>query len=141
MTVPSLHRTSIGLALCLLLALPASPQTGGGSIGPSKGEIIGIIAGVAAGLVVVGVLVYHGTHKHPSSITGCVAPGADGLTLRNEKDKKMYALSGYSAALNAGERVTIQGKKIRDASGKPSFQVATLAKDFAVCTPWWRMAS
>jgi hypothetical protein len=128
------HRASIALALCLVLALPALPQSGG-TIGPSKGEIIGIIAAVAAGLVVVGVLVYQGTHRHPASITGCVASGADGLTLRNEKDKKVYALSGYSAALNAGERVTIQGKKIKDASGKPSFQVTTLAKDFGACTP------
>ena len=135
MTIPSLGRTSLALALCLLLALPALPQSGGGTIGPSNGEIIGIIAGVAAGLVVVGVLIYHGTHKHASSMTGCVASGADGLTLRNEKDKKVYALSGYSAALTAGERVTVQGEKVKGASGKASFQVAALAKDFGACTP------
>jgi hypothetical protein len=135
MTIPSLPRTSAVLALCLLLALPALPQSGGGSIGPSKGEIVGIVVGVAAALVVVGVLIYHGTHRHPSSMTGCVASGADGLTLRNEKDKKVYALSGYSAALNAGERVTIQGKKVKDAGGKASFQVATIAKDFGSCAP------
>jgi len=93
MTIPSVLPASIALALCLLPAMPAFPQSGGGHIGPSNGEIVGIIAGVAAGLTVVGVLVYHQIHKH-ASITGCVASGAEGLTLQNEKDKKAYACPG-----------------------------------------------
>jgi hypothetical protein len=136
MTKSSLARTSIALALCLLLAMPAFPQSGGGHIGPSNGEIIGIIAGVAAGLTVVAVLVYHQTHKH-ASITGCVASSADGLTLQNEKDKKVYALSGDSTTLKPGERVTVKGKrvKVKDASGKLSFQVEKRTQDFGACTP------
>src|SRR5215472_19127675 len=120
MKLSPLLRTPAGLALCLLLALPAFPQTNGsyGNIGPSKGEIVAIIAGAAAALTVVGFLIYHETHKHPS-ITGCVASGADGLTLKNEKDKKVYALSGDFAALGAGERVRLKGKKVKDPSGKP----------------------
>lgn len=44
MKLSPLLRTSVVLALCLLLGLPALPQTNGsyGNIGPSKGEIIGI---------------------------------------------------------------------------------------------------
>jgi hypothetical protein len=135
MNLTSLLRTSAGLALCLLLALPAFPQLGGnlGNIGPSKGEVIGAIAGAAAALTVVGFLVYHETRKHPS-ITGCVAPGADGLTLQNEKEKKAYAFSGDSATLKAGGRVTLKGKKSRDASGKPSFQVERIIKDYGTCS-------
>jgi hypothetical protein len=133
MSLGSPLRTFGALALCLLLALPAFPQTGG-NIGPSKGEIIAIVAGVAAALTVVGYLIYHETHKYPS-ITGCVASGADGLTLKSEKDKKVYALSGGSAALKAGDRVTLKGKKSKDPSGKPSFQVETLTKDFGTCNP------
>lgn len=136
MTKSSLVSTSIALALCLLLTMPAFPQSGGGHIGPSNGEIIGVIAGVAVGLTVVGVLVYHQTHKH-ASMTGCVASGADGLTLQNEKDKKVYALSGDSATLKPGERVTVKGKrgKVKDASGKLSFQVEKRTKEFGACTP------
>jgi hypothetical protein len=136
MNLPSLPRTSAVVALCLLLAMPAFPQIGGnlGNIGPSKGEVIGIIAGAAAALTVVGFLIYRETHKHPS-ITGCVASGADGLTLQNEKDKKVYALSGDSAALRAGERFTLKGKKIKDSSGKRSFQVEKLTKDYGTCNP------
>jgi hypothetical protein len=124
----------------VLLAVPAFPQTGIGNlgdlsgIGPSKAEIVAMIAGVVVVLVGVGFLVYHETHKHPS-ITGCIVPGADGLTLQNEKDKKTYALSGDSATFKAGERVTIKGKKVKDSSGKPSFRVEKLSKDLGSCTP------
>ena len=136
MNLSSPLRASAALALCLLLGLPALPQTNGGygNIGPSKGEVVGIIVGAAAALTVVGFIIYHETHKH-SSITGCVAPGADGLTLKNEKDKKVYVLSGDSAALRAGERVTLKGKKIKGSIEKPSFQVEKLTRDYATCNP------
>jgi hypothetical protein len=136
MNLSSPLRASAALALCLLLGLPALPQTNGGygNIGPSKGEVVGAIVGAAAALTAVGFIIYHETHKHPS-ITGCVAPGADGLTLKNEKDKKVYALSGDSAALKAGERVTLKGTKINGSIEKPSFQVEKLTRDYGVCTP------
>jgi hypothetical protein len=140
MMIPSLPRASIALALCVLLAVPAFPQQGIGNlgdlsgIGPSKGEVVAIIVGMVVVLVGVGFLVYHETHKHPS-ITGCVLSGADGLILQNDKDKKIYALSGDSATLKAGERVTVKGKKQKDSSGKVSFQVEKLTKDFGTCAP------
>ena len=136
MNLSSQLRSSAALALCLLLGLPALPQTSGGygNIGPSKGEVVGIIVGAAAALTVVGFIIYHETHKH-SSITGCVAPGADGLTLKNEKDKNVYVLSGDSAALRAGERVTLKGKKIKGSIEKPSFQVEKLTRDYGTCNP------
>jgi hypothetical protein len=133
MNVPCLLRTSVALALCLLLVLPAFPQTVG-QIGPSKGEVVGIIVGAAAAITVVGILIYHETHKHPS-ITGCVANGNDGLNLENERDKKIYTLSGDSSALRVGDRVALKGKKIKDSGGKPSFQVEKLAKNYGTCNP------
>jgi hypothetical protein len=133
MNVLCLVRTSVVLALCLLLVLPAFPQTGG-HIGPSNGEIVGIIVGAVAAITVVGILIHREAHKHPS-ITGCVATGADGLNLKNEKDKEIYTLSGDSTALRAGERVTLKGKKIKDSGGKPSFQVEGLTKDYGTCNP------
>jgi hypothetical protein len=133
-----LLRTSATLALCLLLSLPTFAQTGGfggfGNIGPSKGEVVAIIVSVAAIIAGGGFLIYHETHKHPS-ITGCVASGADGLTLKNEKDKKVFALSGDFAALGVGERGTLKGKKVKDSNGKASFQVEKLTKDYGKCNP------
>ena len=133
-----LLRTSATLVLCLLLSLPTFAQTGGfggfGNIGLSKGEVVAIIVGVAVVITVGGFLIYYETHKH-HSITGCVASGADGLTLKNEKDKKVYVLSGDSAALRAGERVTLKGKKIKGSIEKPSFQVEKLTRDYGTCNP------
>lgn len=136
MNFPPLLRTSTALVLCLLLVLPSFPQTNGsyGNIGPSKAEIVGIVVGVVAAITVAGLLVYRQTHNHPS-ITGCVASSADGLTLQNEKDKKVYALSGDSVALKAGERVALKGKRSKDSNGKPSFQVEKLSKDYGTCDP------
>jgi hypothetical protein len=136
MNLSSPLRASAALALCLLLGLPALPQTNGGygNIGPSKGKVVGIIVGAAAALTVVGFIIYHESHNH-SSITGCVAPGADGLTLQNEKDKNIYVLSGDSAAMRAGERVTLKGKKIKGSIEKPSFQVEKLTRDYGTCNP------
>ena len=129
-------RTIPTLALFLLLSLPTFAQTGGfggfGNIGPSKGEVVAIIVGVAVIITGGGFLIHHETHKHPS-ITGCVASGADGLTLKNEKDKKVYALSGDFAALGVGERGTLKGKKVKDSNGRASFQVEKLTKDYGKC--------
>ena len=133
MKTPSLLRTPTVLALCLVLAVPAFPQNYG-NIGPSKGEVIAIIVGAAVAITGVGLLVYHETHKH-ASVVGCVTSGADGLSLKNEKDKKVYALSGDSAALKAGEQVALKGKKTKDSSGKPTFQVEKLTKDYGACHP------
>lgn len=132
-----LFRASTTLALCLLLSLPSFAQTGGysfGKIGPSAGEVVGIIVGVAVVITVGGVLIYHETHKHPS-ITGCVASSADGLTVQNEKEKKVYALSGNSAALAVGERDTLKGNKVKGSGGRASFQVEKLTKDYGKCNP------
>ena len=135
MRMRSAPGVSVALVLALLLELPAFPQSGGyGSIGPSKGEVIGGIAGGAAVLGVVGYLIYHQTHKHPT-ITGCLTSNADGLSLANERDKKVYTLTGNLAALGAGEKVAIKGKKVRakDASGKLSFAVEKLNRDLGAC--------
>ena len=133
MKIAFVPRASMALALCLLLARPAFPQSGSyGSIGPSKGEIIGGIAGGAAVLTAVGYLIYHETHKH-LTITGCTASGAAGLSLTDEKDSKVYVLSGDMAALKAGEQVALKGKKTKDSSGKLTFRVEKLTKDFGAC--------
>lgn len=78
---------SLAVALGLLLALRAFLRVATGTIGASKGEIIGVLAGGVAVLGVVGYLIYHERHKHPT-ITGCPTSNGDGLSLTNERDKK-----------------------------------------------------
>jgi hypothetical protein len=135
MVMRTLLRSSTVLAVCLVLAVSAFPQSGGyGSIGPSKGEVVGIIAGAAAVVGVTGYLIYRGSHKH-ASIQGCVISDQNGLSLQNEKDKKTYALEGDSATLRAGQRVGLSGKKVKDSAGKLTFQVQKLTKDYGACQP------
>jgi len=128
-------RTFTAMALCLVLALQAFPQTGGfGNIGPSKGEVVGIIAGAAVGIVVAGYLIYRGTHKR-ASIQGCVSSDQNGLRLSNEKDKKTYVLAGVSGTRQSGRRVSLSGRKTKDSVGRLTFQVQKLAKDYGACQP------
>ena len=134
MQIPSLLRACAALVLCLTLALPALPQYVGssGPIGASKGEIAGAVGGGIAAIVVVGVLVYHETHKHPS-LKGCVASDGAGMSLASAKDKKVYVLSGDLSALKDGEQFTVKGKKSKDAHGKFTFQVEQITKSLGPC--------
>jgi hypothetical protein len=128
-------RVFIVVALCVVLAVPAFSQSGGfGNIGPSKGEVIGIIAGAAAAIGVAGYLIYRAAHKH-ASIQGCISSDQDGLVLRNERDKKAYALVGDIGAFKSGQRLALSGKKMKGSSGNPAFQVQKLTKDFGACKP------
>lgn len=126
-------RTFMVVAVCLVLAVPAFPQNYG-NIGPSKGEVIGIIAGAAAVLGVTAYLIYRGTHRH-ASVQGCVTSDENGLSLRSDKDKKTYFLAGDSAALRSGQHVALSGKRQKDSSGKRIFQVQKLNKDLGECQP------
>jgi hypothetical protein len=91
-----------------------------------------MIAGAAAVVGVGGYLIYRATHKH-TSIQGCVTSDQNGFSLQNEKDKKTYALAGDSATLRAGQKVALSGKKMKDSTGKLTFQVQKLTKDYGAC--------
>jgi hypothetical protein len=134
MAVQTLLRTSTVVAVCLVLAVSAFPQSGLSGIGPSKGEVIGLSVAAGAVLGVGGYLIYRAAHKH-ASIQGCIATDQNGLSLQNEKGKKMYALAGDSATLRAGQRVALNGKKVKDSTGKVTFQVQKLTKDYGACQP------
>ena|SRR5208282_4789153 len=138
-----LVRLTIIVVLGLALAAPALAQYGGGgssSTGSSGGYSapkggyssatgIGIGVGVAAGATVA-YLVLHNRHR----VVGCVEPSADGNKLLNEKDKNTYALvASNEVVLAPGERVALQGKAAKDASGKLTFQAQKLVKDYGSC--------
>ena len=40
------------------------------------------------------------------TITGCVTSGQNGMTVTDEKDKQVYALSGDTTGIKPGDRVT-----------------------------------
>jgi hypothetical protein len=124
------------IAMVLLTACGcALAQYGGGAAGgmnggtytPGKsyghGALIGgIAAGAGAGALF---LALH--HRH-STVVGCVAP--DGKTLTAE-NSKTYQLTG--SPVIAGERVSVAGKKSKDASGLEALEVSAVKEDFGQC--------
>ena len=130
-----LVRTSIVLTLGLVFLPPAFSQAtspSGGKIGASNGEIAGAFVGAGAAVAVIVIVIYHETHKH-HTLTGCISSGTNGLTLANEKDNKVYTLSGDSGSLKVSERVAIRGKKLKNSGITPTFRIEKLEKDYGAC--------
>ena len=98
----------------------------------SQGQVVAIGVGIAAIGAAIGVGVYFLVRK-PPSITGCAAPGSDGLILRNENDANTYTLMGDTASIKAGERIRLTGKKKSDPSGQHKFIVDKVSKNYGAC--------
>ena len=143
MSLRRMKRSLLATFLGLALGAPAFAQyggSGGGSTGStgvyttpkggygSSGVAIGAAAAAGAGIGI-GYLVLR-SHR---TVVGCVEPSSDGIKLMNEKDQRTYALLAANVALNPGERVSLRGTKSKDDSGKPTFQVAKLVKDYGSC--------
>ncbi len=130
------------IALTLILCVPAEaqrPNTVAPSSakigGVSNGEIVGIVVGVVLLVVVVAVVAIHHSAKQ-RKITGCVVASPSGLTVNNERDNRIYALSGNTAGVKAGERMSLQGHKINPDAGNPlGWQVTQIQKDYGACQP------
>jgi hypothetical protein len=62
-------------------------------------------------VVVVAVLAIHYSKKR--AITGCVVSGVNGMSVTDEKDKQVYKLSGTTTGTKPGDRMRLQGKKVK----------------------------
>jgi hypothetical protein len=120
------------VALCVVLSPSAEAQD---KI-VSNGTIVGVIVGMVAAVAIVAYVVIHESTKK-RSITGCVLPAENGMSVTDEKDKRSYALSGNTRDIKPGDRMTLQGKKIkpRDAGKPVVWETKTISKDFGVCQP------
>lgn len=133
------HMQSAVAALILLALAPTAALAqypGGGGTGGtgsypsygSKGAVIGAVAGGAAAAG----LLYWKFHNR-TKMQGCVAGGGDKLV--SEKDNQTYSLKNkQNQTLKPGERVELLGKKRKDASGEPIFEVYKMSKDLGQCT-------
>jgi hypothetical protein len=122
------------IVLSVVLSIPARAQSGG-PIG-YNGPIVGPIVAVGVALVVITVVIVHEARKKRIA-TGCVALGENGMSMTDEKDKRVYALSGNTAGIRHGDRVTLQGKKAnpKDANAPLAWEVRKETKDFGTCQP------
>jgi uncharacterized protein (DUF58 family) len=117
------------VVLCVVLASPvkASGYPSGGGI------VAGVVAGLAALVVVTIVVIHRSSPKR--TITGCVSSGENGMSVADEKDKRIFVLSGNTAGIKSGDRVTLQGKKVKpkEANTTFSWEVRKETKDFGAC--------
>jgi len=110
-------------------SMPGAPTYNPHRSYSSTGKIAG---GMAAGAAAVGGFLYWRHHNH-AKLQGCVAPGGDKLI--NERDSQTYSLTNQQdGSLKPGERVELLGKKAKNDSGEPIFEVHKMSKDLGSCT-------
>jgi hypothetical protein len=119
------------VALSMVFAMPARAdklQTEGEAI------VIGIVA-VGVAVVVATVLIIHYSKKR--RITGCVNSGESGKTVTDEKDKRVYVLSGNMVGVKPGGRVTLLGHKSKPKAPDTTlvWETKEVTRDFGVCQP------
>jgi hypothetical protein len=119
------------VALSMVLATPGRAdklQTEGEEI------VIGIVA-VGVAVVVTTVLIIHYSKKR--KITGCVNSGESGKTVTDEKDKRVYVLSGNMVGVKPGDRVTLLGHKSKPKAPDTTLvrETKEVTRDFGVCQP------
>lgn len=126
------HRAVATLVLIALSPAAAVAQYPGGGPAPSYGSKGAAIGGVAAGAAVGVGLLYWKLHKQ-SKLEGCVAGNGDKLVV--EKSNQTYNLSNkQNQSLKPGTQVELFGRKAKDASGEPTFEVRKLGKELGQCT-------
>lgn len=131
MSSRDLWRWVLTVALSAVLIRPARAdklQTDGEEI------VIGIVA-VSAALVVGTILIIHYSKKR--TITGCVSSGETGMTVADEKDKQIYALSGNTVGIKPGDRMKLQGKKVTPKTPDKTlvWETKQVNRDFGLCQP------
>lgn len=136
MTQKSFGHAFVILSFCFVLCMPPRAQAQTGKIGGvTTGEVVGAIAAAAAVVVVVVIVAVHYSKKR--AITGCVNSGTNGMTLTDEKDKQVYALSSNTEGIKPGDRVKLHGKRVKSKGPDktPVWETKNVAKDFGVCQP------
>jgi len=86
-------------------------------------------------MVVAVVLIHESSKKR--TITGCVSSKENGMSVREEKDNRIYALSGSTAGIKPGDRIALQGKKAKPRGPDETlvWEAKRAARDFGACQP------
>jgi hypothetical protein len=128
----SFWRAVLIIALGLAIAKPAKADSLSDA---GRNIVIGIVAVTAALAVVVTVVVIHYSKKR--TITGCVQSGDKGMSVTDEKDQQLYMLSGNMMGVVSGNRMKLQGERIKPKGADKTFvwEEKNVIKDFGVCQP------
>jgi len=104
----------------------------------AEGVLIIIASAVAVAAIAVGVtmtIVHHKRNK--IVVTGCVIPWEKGMKVTDEEDKKTYVLSGDTSGIKTGDRMKLEGKRLKAKNPDNSrvWETKQVIKDFGVCQP------
>jgi hypothetical protein len=122
------------LIVVISLALPA-PARPNSLDNAGRNIVIGIVAVTAAVAVVITVVIMR-EPKKDKSITGCVKSAENGMTITDEKDEKVYTLSGNTVGVRPGDRMKLKGKKAKSKGDPALVWVATsVTQDMGACQP------
>ncbi len=124
-----LGRVVMIAVLSAALATPARAET---IQAAADQVVIGIVVVSAAVGVGITLLILH--QKHKNSADGCITSSANGMSVMDEKDKRVYALTGDPVGAKPGDRMTLEGKR-RTESGKFVFEAHSVTRDLGVCRP------
>jgi hypothetical protein len=118
----SLRNIALIAALIVALVRPARAE----SLDTAAKQLYAGIAIVGAAAVI-GVIFLVRHEKHKSEIiTGCIASGS----LIDDKDKRVYMLSGDPAGIKPGEHMTLKGRRRGNV-----FEAQSVIKDLGGCQP------
>ncbi|HZW96934.1 MAG TPA: hypothetical protein VFF64_28570 [Candidatus Eremiobacteraceae bacterium] len=128
----SLWRAVPIVVISLALATPAKADNLSNA---GRNIVTGIVAVTAAIAVVATVVIIHYSKKR--TITGCVKPTENGMTITDEKDQRIYTLSGNTGGVMPGERMQLRGQKLKSMGSDktPIWDARAVIKDFGVCRP------
>jgi hypothetical protein len=125
---------------CSFLLCPSAkaqaPSLGAGGSpigGVTTADVVGALVGAAAVVVVVVIVAVHYSKKR--TITGCVTSGANGMSLTDEKNKQIYALSSNTEGIKPGDRMKLHGKRVKSkgSENKLVWETKSVAMDYGVC--------
>jgi hypothetical protein len=127
----SKHLFRITLIGILTLALSATVQADQLQ-STADHALAGAIAAVAVVVVVTVILIHQASTN--KTTTGCVSPAQNGMTVTNEKDKRVYTISGDTTGVKPGDRMTLHLKKVKTkGSNTLTWETKKITKDFGVC--------
>ncbi len=129
----NLWRLVVAMALCAALATPARADT---LQSDADKIIIGIVV-VAAAIVIVAVVLIRHHAKNDKTITGCISSAGNGMTIADENDKQIYALSGNTEGITPGDRMKLKGKTLKSKGPDKLlvWETRSAVKDYGVCQP------
>jgi hypothetical protein len=123
------------VAACATLSPRVEAQSSqSGNLNFTAYKVAIVVGAVAVGAIVAVVLI-HKSSGSETAITGCVSSEDNGLTLTNDRDNRLYVLTGNTSGITPGDRMSLKVKQVR--SKKPgngfAWETKKITKGLGAC--------